>query len=203
MASFLKKYGYAVATVIVVLALAAAFAVKFWPSAPTYDVIKAAPDFELENVDGQKMTLSDTKGKVRLVYFYYSHCPDVCQPTTYMLSKVQERLIDKGVWGDKTAIYSITFDPEKDTAEHLKEYSSRFVQDPSGWFFLRGEEEATIQLAKEYGILVVKEEDGLFTHSNLVVLVDKENNIRNYYYADNAEFDPVTIADDMIRLSKE
>lgn len=203
MEAFLKRHWFKLAVAAIVLAIAAAFAAKYWPSKPTYKVIKPAPEFQLTNLDGQPMTLSSTNGKVRLVYFFYSNCPDVCPPTTYMLSKVQDYLKDKGYWGNKTAIYSITFDPVNDTPQRLKEFSGQFVHDASGWFFLRGEEAATKDIAEKFGVAIVKDKDGNFMHANTIVLVDKKNNIRNYYYAENANFDPVAIANDMIRLSKE
>lgn len=204
MRDFFQKYGFSIAVTFLVLIIGAALAVKFWPQKEEkFKIMKPAPEFRLLNTDNETVTLSDSDGKVRVVYFFYTSCPDVCQPTTYMLSKVQERLIEKGYWGTKAVINSITFDPEVDTAEHLKEFSERFIQEPGGWNFLRGDEKEIKELAEKYDIGVFKDKNGLFTHSNMVILVDKAGNIRNYYYASNAEFDPIEIADDMIRLSKE
>lgn len=204
MRSFFQKYGFSIAVTILILVIASALVVKYWPQPkPKFNILREAPAFELLNSANEPVTLSESSGKVRLVYFYYTSCPDVCQPTTFIISKVQERLIEKGYWGTKTLVNSITFDPEVDTPERLQEFSKRFVQDPSGWNFLRGEEKQIKEIAEQYGISVLKNKNGEFTHSNAIILIDKVGNIRNYYYASNAEFDPIEIADDMIRLSKE
>jgi protein SCO1/2 len=203
MQAFIKRHWFTLAVAVLVLAIAAALAAKYGAGKSPYKVIKPAPNFQLSNIDGSPVTLTDTTGKVRLVYFYFSYCADVCPATTYMLSKVQDYLMEKGYWGNRTALYSITFDPVRDTPERLKQFSSQFVKDPSGWYFLRGEEAATKELARQYGVIVEKDKDGNFIHSNMVILVDKDNNIRNYYYAENAEFDPYAIAQDMIRLYRE
>jgi len=167
-------------------------------------VIKAAPDFKLDNIDGKQVSLADLSGKAKLVYFYYSSCPDVCSPTTYTISKIQDTLVKKGGFGDKTAIVSITFDPTKDTPERLKEFSGRFNADPKGWYFLRGEEAATAELAQKFGVMVIKDKGGeTFTHSNLILLVDKKGDLRTYYNGSDPDLDVEKIAKDMITLSKE
>lgn len=166
------------------------------------DVIQKAPDFKLQNLDGKDVTLADTAGKAKLVYFFFSTCPDVCPPTTYSLSKVQDQLVSKGIFGTKTAILSISFDPTKDTPQQLKDFSSRYHADYKGWYFLRGEEAATMELAKKFGVLVTKDAQGNFTHMNWVLLVDGKGNLRNYY--DGSDPDIVDkVMKDIIPLSKE
>ncbi|MFS1514079.1 SCO family protein [Chengkuizengella sp. SCS-71B] len=146
----------------------------------TEENTKKAPPFELENMDGSTVSLEDTDGKVRIVYFYFSTCVDVCPPTTYMLSQVQERLKEEGIFGNETAIFSITFDPERDTRERLIEFSSGYNPDPSGWYFLRGEEQYSRNLAAEYEIGVTELEGGDFGHANFYILIDKKGNIKKY-----------------------
>lgn len=153
-----------------------------------------APEFELTHVNGDKVSLADTEGQVRLIYFYFSTCPDVCPPTTYFLSQVQEKLKEEGVFGEKASIYSITFDPARDTTERLLEFSGNYEADLSAWYFLRGDEQATRQLAKDYGILVNEEPDGTFSHTNVIFLIDQDGNIRKYY-SGNSES---TTADDIM-----
>ncbi|MCR8629922.1 SCO family protein [Paenibacillus radicis (ex Xue et al. 2023)] len=167
-------------------------------------VIKPAPDFKLENIDGKKVGLADLSGKAKLVYFFYSTCPDVCSPTTYTISKIQDSLVKKGVFGDKTAIVSITFDPTKDTTEQLKEFSGRFHADPKGWYFLRGGEAESMQLAEKFGVTVLKDKQGgTFTHNNVILLVDKKGDLRTYYVGSDPNLDVEKIAQDMIQLTKE
>ncbi|NHN30413.1 SCO family protein [Paenibacillus sp. S3N08] len=168
------------------------------------EVMKKAPDFKLDNIDGKPISLAELSGRSKLIYFFYSTCPDVCQPTTYTLSKVQDALVKKGVFGDKTAITSISFDPSKDTTEQLQKFSKSFHADPKGWYFLRGDEAAVIDLAQKYGVMVVKDkEGGTFTHNNVILLVDKKGDLRTYYNGSDPDLDVDKIAEDMIGLSKE
>lgn len=167
-------------------------------------VLQKAPDFKLDNLDGKQVTLADTAGKAKLVYFYYSTCPDVCQPTTYTLSKIQDVLVKKGVFGTKTAIMSITFDPERDTPEQLKEFSQRYHADYKGWYFLRGEQSEVMDLAKKFGVMVVKDPEGVtYTHSNLFLLVDGKGDLRTYYSGNDENLDVEKVANDLIQISKE
>ncbi|WP_438446438.1 SCO family protein [Gorillibacterium sp. sgz5001074] len=163
---------------------------------------KPGPDFTLQNLDGKNVTLHDTDGKARLVYFYYASCPDVCPMTTYLLSQVQDKLKEKDAFGTKTAFYSITFDPVKDTTEALKEFAGRFHADLNGWYFLRGEEAYSLELARKWEIGVAKQANGDIAHTNVVFLVDKKGQIRHYYNANDLELSADTIAKDLLALSK-
>lgn len=168
-----------------------------------FTIKEAIPDFQLENLDGQKVTRTDTDGKVRLVYFYYASCPDVCQPTTFFLSKIQDLLVQKGDFGVKTAMLSITFDPVRDTPAALKEYSTRYRANPAGWLFLRGDEAYTLDLARKFNITVIKDKNGDFTHANAIMLLDKQGNIRQYYNANDPDLTQEKIVKDMLALAKQ
>lgn len=164
---------------------------------------KKAPDFNMQNVDGSTVTLADTNGKVRLFYFYFTNCPDVCPPTTYRLSEVQKLLQEKGMFGTDASIVSISFDPERDTLEEIKTWSEKYNADYSGWYFLRGKEEDVAKMMPELGSSVFKDEDGNFTHLNVITLVDQDGNIRKYYNANDLETaSPENIAKDVARLVK-
>src|SRR5690554_4948383 len=101
------------------------------PSGSDLKEFGAAPDFQLEDTLGNTVTLNSTTGKVRLFYFFFSYCPDVCPPTTAMLSKLQSELKERDIFANKTAILSVTFDPIQDTTERLLEYSANYNVDTS------------------------------------------------------------------------
>jgi protein SCO1/2 len=165
---------------------------------------KQAADFQLTSIEGENVSLQSTDGKARLIYFFYTSCPDVCYPTTLFLSKVQDILAVKGEFAKTASILSVTFDPKRDTVERLKAFSGQYHPDYSGWKFLRGEEEATKELAKAYGAAVVKDNKGNFvTHTNSIVLIDKKGVIRRYYNANDLELTPKQIASDMQLLIDE
>ncbi|WP_028546853.1 SCO family protein [Paenibacillus taiwanensis] len=203
MAQFAKRYSLQLFLCSLVLIFAVAAAWIYWPKGSDLPVVKAAPDFSMENVDGQTVSLASTNGKVRLFYFFFSNCTDVCPPTTYMLNEVQDVLKEKGVFGDKANIVSVTFDPKRDTRERLMTWATDMNKaDLTGWYFLRGDEAETAQFMNKFGSAVVKDNDGNFTHTNLVTLVDQDGNVRKYYNANDLEVTPELIADDVVSLTK-
>lgn len=82
--------------------------------------------FDLPDHNGQRRTLADFKGKVVVVFFGFTQCPDVCPTALAELASVKQQL---GADGDKLQGIFITVDPERDTAELLKAYMANF--DPS------------------------------------------------------------------------
>ncbi|TDL51116.1 SCO family protein [Paenibacillus dendritiformis] len=202
--SWAKKYSFQIFLGALVAVFAIVVAILYWPREPDIPMTdKKAPDFSMQNVDGSTVTLADTNGKVRLFYFYFTNCPDVCPPTTYRLSEVQKLLQDKGMFGTDASIVSISFDPERDTLEEIKKWSQKYNADYSGWYFLRGKEEDVAKMMPEFGSSVFKDEDGNFTHLNVITLVDQDGNIRKYYNANDLETaSPENIAKDVARLVK-
>ncbi|WP_159886318.1 SCO family protein [Paenibacillus puerhi] len=192
---------------VLLVGLIGAFGYMLWQGQSQGEkmgVLQKAPDFKLQNLDGKEVTLADTAGKAKLVYFFFSTCPDVCPPSTYTLSKIQNELIKEGVFGTKTALMSITFDPTKDTTERLKEFSSRYNPDYKNWYFLRGDEKETVELARKFGVLVEKDtKNDSWTHSNLFLLVDGKGDLRTYYSAHDENLDVQKVAADLIKISKE
>jgi protein SCO1/2 len=113
------------------LLLSAAALVACSPDAPSYsgiDITGAdyAQGFDLPDHNGQRRTLADFKGKVVVVFFGFTQCPDVCPTSMAELAQVKQQL---GADGDKLQGIFITVDPERDTAELLKAYMTNF--DPS------------------------------------------------------------------------
>ncbi|WP_374020612.1 SCO family protein [Paenibacillus thiaminolyticus] len=202
--SWAKKYSFQIFLGALVAVFAIVVAVLYWPREPDIPMTdKKAPDFNMQNVDGSTVKLADTNGKVRLFYFYFTNCPDVCPPTTYRLSEVQKLLQDKGMFGTDASIVSISFDPERDTLEEIKKWSEKYNADYSGWYFLRGKEEDVAKMMPELGSSVFKDEGGNFTHLNVITLVDQDGNIRKYYNANDLETaSPENIAKDVARLVK-
>lgn len=205
---FLAKNWFKMAIGIILVAMIASFAYKLWFQQDGSDerlrAMKPAPDFQLTDLDGKTVSSKDLNGKVRLVYFFYSFCPDVCMPTSFILSNVQASLKEKGLLGSKAEILSITIDPTRDTPAVLKEFGSRFESKPvpGGWTFLRGDEAETKKLAEDFGIMVIKEKNGDFSHSNAILLVDPKGVLRNYYDAGDPKLDADYIVKDVITLSK-
>jgi protein SCO1/2 len=144
-------------------------------------VINPAPDFELVDIKRERVNLKDLEGKINIINFIYTSCPDVCPIVTGRLSRLQEVLRKEGLLGDKVEIVSISLDPERDTPEKLRKYAKGFKAESNGWLFLRGTEEETKKVLSDYDIWIKKLDDGTIDHVMRVYLVDGKNRIREIY----------------------
>jgi len=104
----------------------------------------------LPDQDGKLRTLADFKGKVVVVFFGYTQCPDVCPTTMAELAQVKRSL---GPAGEKVQGVFVSIDPERDTPQLLKAYMANF--DP-GFVALRGTPEQTAAAAKEFKVFYAK-----------------------------------------------
>jgi protein SCO1/2 len=108
-------------------------------------------DFSLLDPDGNTKTLADFKGKVVVMFFGYTQCPDIC-PTT--LTEMQQVMTLLGPQSDKVQVLFVTVDPERDTAVILKQYVPSF--DPR-FLGLRPADEAALEkVAKDFKIYYKK-----------------------------------------------
>jgi protein SCO1/2 len=120
------------------------------PSFAGVDITGADYRYELPDIDGKMRTNADFKGKVTVVFFGYTQCPDVCPTTMAELAQVKKAL---GKDGDRLQGVFVTIDPERDTPELLKSYVGSF--DPS-FVALRGTPEQTAAAAKAFKIYYAK-----------------------------------------------
>jgi len=109
-----------------------------------------ARDIQLPDHNGQQRSLKDFKGKVVVVFFGYTQCPDVCPTSMQELAEVKQML---GKDGDRLQGIFVTVDPERDTPEVLKAYMANF--DPS-FLALYGSPEQLAAVAKDFKIYYKK-----------------------------------------------
>jgi protein SCO1/2 len=109
-----------------------------------------ASQLNLPDADGQPRTLADWRGKVVVVFFGYTQCPDVCPTTLAELAQVRQAL---GADGDKLQGVFVTIDPERDTPEVVKAYVASFG---AGFVGLRGTPEQTAATAKGFKVFYNK-----------------------------------------------
>jgi protein SCO1 len=107
-------------------------------------------DFTLTDHTGKTRTLADFRGKVVVVFFGYTRCPDVCPTTLADLKVAREQL---GEDGNRVQVLFVTVDPERDTRELLANYVPAF--DPS-FLGLYGDSAATARVAKEFKVFYQK-----------------------------------------------
>lgn len=138
-----------------------------------------ANQIDLPDALGQRRTLADFKGKLPVVFFGYTQCPDVC-PTT--LAQLQETQRLMGADGDKVVALFITLDPERDNAELVKAYVDNF--NPN-WVALRGNAAETQAAAKTFKVFFRKVEGKTPTsytmdHTAASYVFDAQGRIRLY-----------------------
>jgi len=136
-----------------------------------------ARSLSLPDQNGQPRTLAEFKGKVVVVFFGYTQCPDVCPTTMVELAQVKKSL---GKDGDKLQGVFVSIDPERDTPAILKPYMASF--DPS-FVALRGTPDQTTAAAKEFKVFYAKvpgQQEGSYTmdHTAGSYVLDANGKVR-------------------------
>lgn len=143
---------------------------------------KTVADFNLSDQDSKPFKFTSTRGKLVLVTFIFTTCPDVCPLLTAKLAAIQ-RTLEENKFRDYFLL-SITTDPERDTATALKQYASHFKADFHNWSFLTGSRQEVAKVWKLFGVNVTKNESGQVQHTSLTTLVDHHGIRRVDYYGD-------------------
>ena len=148
-----------------------------------------APQFELTDVTGadfgksldltdhtgKRRTLADFKGKVVVLFFGFTHCPDACPTTMLELAKVAK---DLGPDAQRLQVLFVTVDPERDTPEVLRQYVPSF--NPA-FLGLYGTAEETSRAAKEFKVYFQKQPQGgsyTMDHSAGTFVIDPAGRLR-------------------------
>lgn len=140
--------------------------------------IGKAPDFKFTDQNNQTISNEDYKGKVYVVEFFFTSCPDICLIMNDNMIKIQDEFINN----PNVGVASFTIDPDHDTPEILKEYAKETGITKPQWHLLTGDREEIFKLSYEgFNLYVGKssEEIGGFEHSGFFALIDKEGNIRS------------------------
>jgi len=113
----------------------------------------AAPDFELVDQFHNPVNMSQFEGKVVVITFVYTHCPDVCPAVTYQMNKLSEELGDD--YNESVVFLSVTVDPERDTPERLASFAS---SNDASWQFLTSTDDSPVghmsSVWHDYGMTV-------------------------------------------------
>ena len=160
--------------------LAAALALAACDSGPKFrstDITGAqyGKVLDLTDHNGKPRHLEDFRGKAVVIFFGFTHCPDIC-PTT--LAETAAALKKLGADADRVQVLFVTVDPERDTAEALSKYVTAF--DPR-FLGLRGDAEATSRAAKEFKVFYEKRKSGdsySVDHSGQTYVIDPQGRLR-------------------------
>ncbi|MCC6628642.1 MAG: SCO family protein [Chloroflexi bacterium] len=138
---------------------------------------KPLPEVTLTGTDGQPVRLGDLQGKLVVLYFGYTFCPDACPMT---LAKLAQARAQMGEPAKDVQVVMVTVDPERDTPEVLQHYVTRF--DPS-FIGLTGRPEEIAAAASTFGVYYKKNEGSVATgylvdHTAVAMVVDRGGRLR-------------------------
>jgi protein SCO1/2 len=147
------------------------------------------PDFKLQNQLGQNISWDDMEGKTVVADFFFTHCPNICPRLTENMRRLQQEITNTNKVGDKDPDFlqflSFSVDPERDSVAALKTWADRFQINPKNWWLLTGPKKTIYDLSIEHmklGLVDGKGIDTSFFHTDYMVLIDKNRNIRGYYH---------------------
>lgn len=191
---------------ILILSLSAMFACR--QPLPIVDSY-GENNFELINQSGEKVSFPETvKGKIAVVGYIFTNCPDICPLTTNNMRLIQQKLKEEEI--GNVEFVSISFDPQNDTPEVLRKFAGIRNLDLSNWMFLTGEKAVTDSLIHRAGVFAVASDSTVFddgkkiyyyTHTDRIHLVDTKGKIRKEYQGSRINIDEIT--EDIKNLESE
>jgi len=140
------------------------------------------PDFTLTDQDGRSFRFANLRGKVVLVTFIFTTCPDLCPLLTAKLTHIQQQLETENQ--NRYFLLSITTDPDTDKPLVLKSYGGSYKTDLRSWAFLTGDKKNLSKVWDAFGVKVKRLSNGQIQHTGLTTLIDRDGMQRINYYGD-------------------
>lgn len=172
----MKGRGVVVGLVVALLSMTAASAAdRPTLKAGVFEPPRAAPELSLEASTGGKLALANYRGKVVLLGFGFTACPEVCPTTLAVLAQARKRL---GPQGEQVQVVYVTVDPERDDADRMRAYLRGF--DPT-FIGGTGTSAQLAEVRKNYGVMAERKPVGnsyTVGHSSSVYLIDRDGLLR-------------------------
>jgi protein SCO1/2 len=142
------------------------------PSAPPLAIGQTVPDFTLVDQTRARVALSQFRGRVVALNFVYTSCvlPQFCYRLANHFSVVQRRF--EARMGRDLVLFTVTFDPARDTPERMAEYAQQWKANPAVWRFLTGDAAAIARVGQMFGLDAFPDE-GPISHSTRTVVIDR------------------------------
>ena len=141
------------------------------------DPPRPTPDFTLTDQAGQKVSMADQRGKLVLLTFLYTNCPDVCPLITQNLNQALQML---GTERDDVRVLAVSVDPEGDTPKSVDEYAKAHHLLPEFHYLIGSRDELT-KVWKAYDVAAVASDPELVDHTAYTMLVDQSGEGRVIY----------------------
>ena len=158
-----------------------------------------APDFQMVAQDGTPFSRRDLAGKVVVLDFIFTRCPDICPLMTTQMVALQRALPSRPFGGPALHLVSVSVDPTHDTPPVLSAYAEKYGADLSQWTFLTGTESDVTALSEGLAQALVTrptpgEEPPDITHSQRMLLLDPSGHVRGFYPSDEQGLDALVAA---------
>jgi protein SCO1/2 len=155
------------------------------------------PDFTLTDQSGQKVSMGDQRGKLVLLTFLYTNCPDVCPLITQNLNEALQML---GAKRDDVRVLAVSVDPEGDTPKSVDEYAKAHHLLPEFRYLLGSRDELT-KVWRAYDVAAVASDPELVDHTAYTMLVDRSGEGRVIYDSSVKARDVVHDVDELLLSS--
>ncbi len=138
-------------------------------------------NFTFTNQLGKMVSVDSLKGKILVVDYFFTRCPNPCPTLTRNMKKMQDAFLKND---SLVHFISLTVDPSRDSVEALKRYADKYKVRHNNWWFLTGDKKTIYDLAyNEFKAATIDggEVDTAFLHTNKFYLLDKDRVIRGWY----------------------
>jgi protein SCO1 len=153
-----------------------------------------APEFTLTDAHGRTVSLADFRGKVVVLNFIFTNCPDVCPPHSEKIAQIQS-LINHTPMRDLVAFVTVTTDPKRDRGQVLSDYGKAHGLDPANWVFLTAgrnqPDDSTRKLAKAFGLEFTTTSDGVEVHGVVTHVIDQNGRMLARFHG--LDFDQINL----------
>jgi protein SCO1 len=152
------------------------------------------PDFTLTDQSGEEVSMADQRGKIVLLTFLYTNCPDVCPLITQNLNQAMQML---GPRRDDVRVLAVSVDPEGDTPESVDSFAKAHHLLPE-FHYLVGSRAELTKVWKDYDVAAVASDPELVDHTAYTMLVDRSGEGRVIYDASVKAKDVVHDVDELL-----
>ncbi|PDT80163.1 cytochrome-c oxidase [Sinorhizobium sp. BJ1] len=144
-----------------------------------------APAFTLQDADRRVVGLDVLRGKVVVLNFVYTNCPDVCPLHAERIAEIQ-KMINQTPMKEMVEFVTITTDPKHDTGPVLRDYGEAHGLDPANWVFLTTDpdnpEDTTRKIAETYGLKFTEDNGGMQMHGIVTHVIDQDGRLRARFH---------------------
>jgi protein SCO1/2 len=158
------------------------------------DPPQPTPDFTLTDQSGQKVSMADQRGKLVVLTFLYTNCPDVCPLITQNLNQALQML---GAKSEDVRVLAVSVDPEGDTPKSVEAYAKAHHLLPEFHYLIGSRPELT-EVWKDYDVAAVASDPELVDHTAYTMLVDRSGEGRVIYDASVTAKDVVHDVDELL-----